>query len=211
MKFINLEGKRFGRLTVLADCNREQKEIRWMCRCDCGAEKLINGYSLRKGLTKSCGCLQAETTAARSTKHGNAKRNRTSPEYNIWAGMMGRCYVSTHTSYGRYGALGIKVCERWHRFENFLADMGMRPAGKSIGRIDGLGDYELKNCRWETSVEQANNRKSNQILEFNGKRNTVANWARATGIKPATISARLRLLNYSVEQALTQPVRGLRR
>lgn len=209
MRFIDMKDQRFERLTVLSVFSRGPKDIRWLCRCDCGTEKFINGFSLRKGLVKSCGCLKSEMIAARSTKHGKATRKNTASEYNIWSAMLGRCYTPTNTSYKRYGGRGIKVCERWHTFENFYADMGQKPPGTSIGRINGDGNYEPSNCRWETVHEQSNNRKNNRVLEFNGRRETIANWAKLTGIHAGTIGSRLRLLNYSVERALTQPVKRL--
>lgn len=123
---------------------------------------------------------------------------------------MGRCYVKTNTAYKRYGAAGISVCDRWHSFENFLLDMGDRPAGYTIDRKDGTGNYTSENCRWATYTEQANNQKSNKLLVIGGETQTLANWCRRYEADYFRVARRLRR-GWSVERALTEPPRTVAR
>ena len=128
----------------------------WLCRCDCGNMKLVLSGALRDEDTRSCGCLDDEARRKRFTIHGCYKTR----EYKSWAAMKVRCQNPTNPGYARYGAVGITVCERWQKFENFLADMGPRPPGTSIDRYpDGAGNYEPGNCRWANSEQQSSNRK----------------------------------------------------
>ena len=157
MKRIDLTGKTFGRLTVLELSQEKISRSRaWLCRCECGTEKLIRSAQLRSGDTQSCGCFNVERRKERFTRHGGYK----TPEYKSWQSMKIRCQNPNNHGYARYGAVGISVCERWQVFENFLADMGPRPAGTSIDRYpDGSGNYEPGNCRWATAGEQTLNKK----------------------------------------------------
>jgi hypothetical protein len=149
---LDLMGKRFGRLTV-----RERARGRWICKCDCGELKLVRGGDLRVGKVTSCGCGRV--------KHGHARHvGERSPEYQAWENMKQRCYNPNTTRYDDWGGRGIRVCDRWLKFENFLADMGLRPsAGHSIDRIDNDGNYEPGNCRWATRSQQQRNRRDNVI------------------------------------------------
>jgi hypothetical protein len=121
--------------------------------------------------------------------------------YVIWCDMRARCQNPRSNRYGRYGARGIRVCERWELFDNFLADMGMRPAGLTLDRIDNDGNYSPENCRWASYVEQNNNTPRNRWYEFNGERRTLAQWARHLGINYFALRTRLDKLGWSVERA----------
>jgi hypothetical protein len=139
-------------------------------------------------------------------KHGATD----TPEYGVWLDMRRRCRDRKHSRYYCYGARGVQVCERWGEFANFIADMGPRPSAKhSIERDDNDGDYTPENCRWATLEEQANNKRRNVFVTWDGKRQTVAQWAREIGMKAETLRARL-LKGWSAEQALFTPVKGHR-
>jgi hypothetical protein len=151
----------------------------------------------------------SERNRERCTKHGFSPRGQRMPEYMVWVGIKTRCYNKNDHNYQKYGARGIQMCERWRdSFPNFLEDMGRRPSDDhSIERIENSGNYEPGNCRWATVEEQANNRRSSRIIEFNGHRRTLAQWARSTGLSQDALYMRLHK-GWAVERALTQPKRG---
>jgi hypothetical protein len=160
VKYVINVGDRFGKLTAI-----QQTEIKkwhryaWLFKCDCGVDVISVPSVVCRGdvNTKSCGCGRIATLKRIMFKHGHTLGKTTSPTYNSWRGMLDRCTSESHKDFIYYGARGIKVCERWLKFENFFADMGERPKGRTIDRIDGNGQYELANCRWATSLEQRHN------------------------------------------------------
>ena len=152
----NLAGRIFGRLTVEHKDDSKLKRPHWRCRCDCGAFKSVAACELKAGKTKSCGCLDAGRKRTETVKHGY---NRT-PTYVVWSNMRARCANQNRPDWKNYGGRGIKVCERWGEFSNFLADMGEKPDHLSIDRIDNDGDYEPGNCRWATASEQRRNQRA---------------------------------------------------
>ncbi len=203
MKTIDMTGKRFGRLLVLSRAENTPKGwAQWLCRCDCGNEKVIVGTSLtRKRPTQSCGCRHRDVCIERSTKHGHATQG-ISPTYHSWSSMVARCTNPNNARYASYMGRGITVDPRWLEFETFLADMGEKPDGTSLGRIDNNKGYYPKNCRWETQKQQQRNRRNNRILELDGVSRTVAEWAEHLGVPVQRLHNRLHY-GWSVKRTLS--------
>ena len=153
-------GQRYGRLVVLklAGLEPSRRQRLYECACDCGNRTTVRASGLRGG-TQSCGCLTKERVSAarkRATTHGLAG----TPTYRTWASMIGRCYDQRNASWKNYGARGVTVCDRWRAgILDFVADMGLRPEGLTLDRIDPCGNYEPGNCRWATWSEQNRNKR----------------------------------------------------
>jgi hypothetical protein len=196
----NITGNRFGRLVVLSFSRIFKKASRWIVRCDCGTIKEISGTSIRSGAVKSCGCLDRE----KKTKHG-LYGTRT---YHAWESIKARCHNENDKGYPRYGGRGIKVCDEWlHSFENFYRDMGEKPVGNySIDRIKNDIGYQKDNCRWATSKEQANNRRTNVVIEIDGQKKNLSQWCELFGIHASTVQGRLRN-GWSPKDAVTTPAK----
>ena len=192
-------GHVYGRLTVLyRAANDAHGCVRWHCRCVCGAEVDVEATKLRAGTVRSCGCLSRELTVQRNKARTGTKRNGYSHtvEYAALAAAHKRCENPKTPGYAYYGGRGIKVCPQWSLskagYEAFLAEVGPRPGdGYSLDRIDVNGDYAPGNVRWATAEQQANNRRSNRTLVFNGMELTVAQWARRLHLTDAAVHARL--------------------
>lgn len=167
--FQDLSGQTFGRLTALSRAPNQVhrgggKATRWNCICFCGKAVTVLAHSLTKGNTKSCGCWKREAPNGMTT-HGHARGYKRSGTLRTYRAMITRCTNSSVLNFKDYGGRGITVCDRWlgpHGFENFLADMGERPEGLSIDRIENDGNYEPWNCRWATQLEQNRNRRRRQ-------------------------------------------------
>lgn len=173
-----------NRLTAIGFHEKRGRNSYWLYRCVCGTEKVIAKYSVQSGDSKSCGCLRKELISAIGRKRATHGESRNSNEYKIWQGMLRRCNNKNYRGYKDYGGRGIKVCERWRKFENFLADMGRRPANKTLDRTDNDGDYSPDNCRWATASEQNSNRRSNRYLLINGEKMTVTEAVRRFEVRP---------------------------
>lgn len=187
-------GQRFGRLLVIS----KQGE-KWLCRCDCGTEKPISGGHLRSGNVVSCGCYIKEI--AKNPKTHGATYTRAS---KIWVSMNQRCNNPKNSRYSDYGGRGIKVCDRWLKLENFIADMGQPPAGMTLDRINNDLGYEPSNCRWATSIQQARNTSANRLVTINGITKTLAEWCEIYDLKYQTAHSRIRK-GWSEEEAITTP------
>jgi hypothetical protein len=155
-RLIDLSGRQFGRWTVVAiHPERHRGHVRWFCRCQCDTERVVVGDSLHQGISQSCGCLAREKTIKRNTTHGLSKTRA----YSVWTGMLQRCLNPRHRAYAFYGGRGITVCERWLIFENFFADMGEPPEGRTLDRHNNDLGYRKANCHWATRAEQIANRR----------------------------------------------------
>lgn len=150
----------------------------------------------------SCGCVTNKIIAASRTVHGQTE----SPTWNTWKSMIERCHWHGHKSFKDYGGRGIIVCGSWHQFLNFLGDMGERPKGTTIGRIDNNKGYYKQNCRWETPSQQARNRRNSRILTDGGRTLTLVEWAEKTGLTFGTIWRRLSK-GWSMHDAVTRPAK----
>lgn len=208
----NLSGLRFGRLMVVRHIGARHKDSIYVCICDCDAYVEARATKLKSGNVKSCGCLNAEQWPgiAKKTIRSPASSDVRSGAYVSWREMHRRCYVPRTPHFERYGGRGVVVCERWHSFGNFLIDMGERPQGKTLDRINNAGNYEPGNCRWATPVEQANNRTDNVRVRFAGSDRTISEWSREPGaVYASLIAGRLRA-GWGVERAIFEPPRGKR-
>lgn len=206
MSVIDRTGQRYGRLLVLSRASNIETPhgpvTQWYCRCDCGNEVFVRGPGLAKGAagkggTRSCGCLTRE----KPVKHGLSR----SPVYRVWHLMVQRCTNPNSTHWMSYGGRGITVCDEWRDFAAFYADMGAPKPSMTLERIDNERGYSPANCRWATRREQGNNRRTNVFLSWNGKKMTVADWGRETGLGPRVIKKRLSS-GWSIGRALSQPI-----
>ncbi len=203
------EGK-FGRLTAVRRVNSPggQKGVYFLFKCDCGGEIVTSGNRAAFGRTRSCGCLAREVRVSNGKKYGHlhAKHGLCSGRtYASWAAMLHRCRNSKCRCYNRYGGQGITVCERWSSFENFLADMGERPKGKTLDRFPSNGgNYEPGNCRWATNVEQARNKRNNVLVTYEGITLTLPGWANRLGVSASSFRSRY-YRGWDAKKMITTP------
>lgn len=200
--YINIVGQIFGKLIVVeyAQNNRWGHSL-WACQCDCGNEIIVSSNSLRKGNTKSCGCLVL--------KHGHSRKGRWSKIYRSWSHMVQRCTNQNNKRYCDYGGRGITVCKEWLKFENFLEDMGGNwEPGLTLDRTNNEKGYYKKNCRWATRKQQAGNKRNNLTITHKGVTQLITQWAGKLGVKYSTLRYRFCVLGWSAEKAITTPVRG---
>jgi hypothetical protein len=198
----HLQGQRFGRLTALRFVkkpNSPKGHAGWICRCDCGSEVFVITNNLIKGNSTSCGCKLTESRY----KHGMSKTS----VYRVWTSMWQRCTNPKSVEYHNYGGCGITVCDEWQDFNQFITDMGMRPSGFQLDRIDNNKGYYKENCRWTPQELNLNNRRVNRVITFDGFTGTIAQWAERLGINYRTLNNRINR-GWPLELALRESVQG---
>lgn len=171
-------GRKFARLTALYPSAIPGK---WVWQCECGSSVVRSVKSVRDGKTKSCGCIKREQLSARNTKHGLSRTE--AKTYRSWKDMRSRCYNTNSGDYPNYGGRGVAVCDQWGEFSVFFEDMGRRPEGMTIDRIDVDLDYEPSNCRWADAEVQANNKRDSVKLTISGETKTLSQWCRVFGVE----------------------------
>ena len=183
------QGDKFGRFTVLGLVKIADGRNKARCECECGNIKIVWPCLLKNGQTQSCGCFQRERASSAKKTHGHTVNGKPTTAYRTWVNMLTRCNNPKATHYAEYGARGIRVCDRWMMFENFLTDMGEPPPGLKIDRIDNNGNYEPTNCRWANQSDQCRNRRSNRaVIRSDGVRfPTLAEAAQSVGGKTGGI------------------------
>lgn len=203
-KIVDLKGQRFGRLLVI-EYNGKSKtgKAKWLCRCDCGNEKIIISTSLKQNETKSCGCLRKEIVSHTAKKH--AKHNKTKTRiYRIWSSMKQRCYYKSLKQYKNYGGRGIEVCEEWKKdfmnFYNWAMNNGYEEH-LTLDRIDSNKNYCPENCRWATYKEQENNRRNNRKIFYKNDIYTISELSNLLNIPYATLLWRIN--NYWTDEELS--------
>lgn len=201
----DLTGQRFGRLTVMNYTGtylspKGSKKAKWLCKCDCGKEIIVIGNNLRKGKTKSCGCLQREITINRSTIHNMSK----SRIFHIWFAIKRRCTEKNYRAYNHYGGRGIKICDEWKNdfttFYNWAIVNGYNDK-LTIERIDVNGNYEPNNCKWATRIEQANNKRTNKHITYKEQTRTLKEWCNLLQLPYGTILYRINKRHDTPKQA----------
>lgn len=203
MKPSNLTGEVFNKLTVIKRVgNSPAGQTRWLCKCECGGVSTVLALNLKRGTTTSCGCVGNRALADRTRTHGMTGTS----EHNIWRSMVGRCTHPTHTSYPRYGGVGVSVCHAWRgSFERFYRDMGPRPSTEhSIDRRDNNAGYSPDNCYWATRKEQAaNTSRVHRHITYQGITMDVKGWVDRLGITTVTTVNRRIKSGWSEIDAIT--------
>lgn len=205
-------GQKFGRLSVVRHAGRSGGRDTWLCLCDCSKTVTVRQNNLRSGNTTSCGCAHV--------RHGRAKKDVRDLTYNSWQNMIARVDGQRgEATAANYSARGISMCERWRGFDAFLEDMGVRPVGTTLDRIDNDRGYECgvceacvsadrnKNCRWATRKDQQRNRRTNALLTYNGETACLSEWSERLGMGRGVLRKRIDS-GWSVEEALTTPAKG---
>lgn len=209
---IDLTGQRFGRLVVGGHSERRSGRVMWACLCDCGEKMVAQQNNLRSGNTTSCGCAHR--------RHGHSIPGNHSPTYNSWQNMISRVDGQRGAETTKnYSGRGIGICGRWRAFDLFLKDMGARPDGTTLDRIDNDRGYECgvcqtcidagrkMNCRWATRKDQQRNRRTNVLLTLNGDTACFTEWCERIGIRGTSLTKRIRA--WGVERALSTPKKGV--
>jgi hypothetical protein len=199
-------GRRFGRLTVLFQAETKNNRLRYECLCDCGNITVVLGQNLVNSHTTSCGCYGRESLDRihqDNIVHGMVD----TPEYQSWLNMKARCDNPEAKGYHNYGGRGITYCEEWKEFKNFIEDMGPKPHPElTIERLDNNGPYSKNNCIWESRKTQANNRRDNIRITYEGETRTLTEWAREFNISKGALRTRIKN-GWDIEEAFTKPVK----
>ena len=202
----DMVGQKFGRLEVVSfdHLGKTNFSAYWKCKCECGNETIVRGSCLRNGESTSCGCFARELSSERNSTHG-CKNTRL---YHVWVDMKQRCTNSKQPDFPTWGGRGITVCEEWSKFEPFYewAINNGYQDDLTIDRIDNDGNYCPENCRWATYEEQANNRRSTQLITYNGETYSTTKWSKKLGGNRNIVNQRLKR-GWSIEKALTTPVK----
>lgn len=202
-------GDTFGRWTVVSAgkgaCDRHGYPIKsWMVRCTCGKTGDVLQGHLRAGRSASCGCLRTEQLVERSITHGHTVGREQTRTYQIWTDIHSFCYIETKHGYKWHGAIGVKVCKKWHDFESFLRDMGECPADHRLHRRNLSGNFSKANCVW---VDKTEPRARVKKLKFKGQALTITQWSAQLGLGRKAIDSRL-WRGWSVKKALSTPLGG---
>lgn len=204
MKKLNLINQKFNRLTVLERSNNSGKKVMWKCRCECGNITFVSTSNLRCNKAKSCGCLKLEEFSKRFVKHNQ----RNTKLYEIWKSIKNRCLNPKSLAYKNYGGRGITICQKWKddfmEFYTWSMQNGYNE-NLSIDRINNDGNYEPSNCRWVDRKTQANNTRTNHFITFDNQTLTIKQWSEKLNIPYSCLFSRLK--NWSIEKALTTPIK----
>jgi len=196
--------KKYSNWTIIKQTSKSKKYgYFYLCKCSCGKQKEILGYTLKKGTSKSCGCRRAKISKKVHTTHGATKTKL----FQVWSKMKGRCLNKNQIDYKHYGGRGIQLCDRWLKFENFSEDIKKIPKGLSLDRIDNNGNYEPKNIKLSTQKEQCRNKRTNIFCTINGIKKTAIEWCEIKKMSYATFQYRIYTRKMSVFDALTKPIR----
>lgn len=201
-RIIDLTGKRFGKLTVVKRVESATNgSSQWLCRCDCGNEIVLPYYTLKRRTRDNCGCIEKPHF---NTKHGGSN----TALYNMWKLMIYRCENPKNNAYKYYGARGLSVCEEWHDFLVFKKWVDdTKPDGEyTLDRIDNNKGYSPSNCRWASKSTQANNRRSNVQIDYNGETHNLMEWSSILGFDYKRVHNRMYKLGWTFEQAIQTPI-----
>lgn len=212
-KLIDLTGQRFGRLVAIERVGRKGSSATWLCRCDCGKEKVISTHVLREGKAQSCGCLRLERFRAKMVKHGGTIKGQEERLYTILKGMKRRCHNAKDRKYHLYGGRGIAVCDEWLGEDGYVNFRAWAMANGyrddlTIDRIDVNGNYSPWNCRWITLQEQNLNRRNTRYVTYRGEKRTLKSVADECGIYEEALASRLNL-GWTIEKAVSTPIRRI--
>lgn len=202
-KLIDITGNKYNMLTVLGRVENDKNgQSRWECICECGNKTIVKGANLKNGAVKSCGCLVHRP--ALNKKHGESN----TPLYRMWTSMIYRCDNPKYIAYKYYGARGIRVCDEWHDYETFKKWVNETKTDDSytIERIDVNGDYGPDNCKWIPMSEQANNRRSNIVIDYNGEEHTLMQWCKKLNLNYKNVHNRMYKLGWSFEKAISTDI-----